>query len=135
MQLEDLLAVRPSDGPPGPVTGSVATGDGVHFALIAAQQLPELLGVWQEEASGAPDAQEQDGDEKPGGGSAAHSGTSAVWVRLADGQQTDSRRPVFQSFRCNLQGGNMSLGASACESSDYKMRVRIDLPTGSVAKE
>lgn len=88
MQLEDLLAVRPSDGPPGPVARSVAPVDGVHFPLVAAQQLPELLRVWQEEGSRARDAQEQEGDEKPGGGSAAHFGTSAVWVRLTDEQQT-----------------------------------------------
>lgn len=126
MQLEDLLAVRPSDGPPAPV----APGDGVRSPLVAAQQLPELLGVWQEDGGGARDAEEQDGDQEPGHGSRAHSGTSAVWVRRTDGQ-TDSRRRLFKGSRSNLQGGNMSLDVPACESSDYKMWVRMDLPTGS----
>lgn len=90
MQLEDLLAVRPLNGTPGPVARSVAPADGVHFPPIAPQQLPELLRVWQEEGSRACDAQEQEGDEKPGRGSAAHFGTSAVWVRLTDEQQTVS---------------------------------------------
>lgn len=88
MQLEDLLAVRPADGPPGPAARSAAPADGVHIPLIAAQQLPELLRVWQEEGRGARDAQEQEGDEKPGRGSAAHFGTSAVWVTRTDEQQT-----------------------------------------------
>lgn len=89
MQLEDLLAVRPSDGPPGPVARRVAPADGVRFPLIAAQQLPELLRVWQEEGSRVRDAQEQQReDEEPGHGSAGHFGTSAVWNKPSGGRQT-----------------------------------------------
>ncbi len=49
VQLEDLLVVRPADGSAGPVA-SCAVGDVlISFLLIAAQQLPELLRVGQEE--------------------------------------------------------------------------------------
>lgn len=89
MQLEDLLAVRPSDGATGPIARRVAPADGVHFPLVAAQQLPELFGVWQEEGSRVCDAQEQQGeDEEPGHGGAGRFGTSAVWIKLAKEWQT-----------------------------------------------
>lgn len=87
VQLEDLLTVRPADGPSGPIASRVAGAVLIHFLLVAAQQLPELLGVGQEDGGRVPDAQQQEGegeDREPGHGSAGHSDTSAVWVRLSD---------------------------------------------------
>lgn len=51
VQLEDLLTVCPADGTAGPVAGCVAAAALLRFPLVAAQQLPELIGVGQEEAS------------------------------------------------------------------------------------
>lgn len=51
VQLEDLLAVRPADGPSGPIARCVAVAVLVRFLLVAAQQLSELVGVGQEEGS------------------------------------------------------------------------------------
>lgn len=85
VQLEDLLAVRPADGSSGPVAGCVAGAALVRFLLVAAQQLPELLGVGQEERGRVPGAQQQGGEEsEPGHGGAGHPDTSAVRVGLSD---------------------------------------------------
>lgn len=51
VQLEDLLTVRPADGSSGPVASCVSGAVLVRFLLVAAQQLPELIGVGQEEGS------------------------------------------------------------------------------------
>lgn len=70
VQLQDLLAVRPADGPAAPAAAcSCCCSCAVHL-LIAAQQLPELRGVLQEEGGAVPDAEEQDGEggEQSGGG-------------------------------------------------------------------
>lgn len=51
VQLEYLLTVRPEDCSSSPAASCVASAVPVCFLLVAAQQLPELLGVWQEEGS------------------------------------------------------------------------------------
>lgn len=71
VQLQDLLAVRPADGPAAPADAcSCCRSCAVHFLPVAAQQLPELRGVLKEEAGGVSDAEEQDGEggEQSGGG-------------------------------------------------------------------
>lgn len=79
VQLKDLLTVGPEDGSSSPVTRRIAAIAGVNFPLVAAQQLPELIGVWQEEGGRISETQEQHrGDEEAGHGSAGHRGTSAV---------------------------------------------------------
>lgn len=110
MQLKDLLTVGPADGSPGPITRCVAGAVLAQSLLVAAQQLPELLGVWQKEGSRVRDAQEQDGEERePGHGSAGHSDTSTVWIGFSDcGRQRGvSERPSSESQTHNLQGGNI----------------------------
>lgn len=73
VQLQDLLAVRPADVSPAPAASRVAGAVLVGVLLVAAQQLPELLGVWQEEGGRVSDGQEQDGEDgEPGGGGAGH---------------------------------------------------------------
>lgn len=92
VQLDDLLTVRPADGPTGPIASRVAAGAVVVcFLLVTAQQLPELLRVRQEEGTRVPDAQQQEGegeDREPGHGSAGHSSTSAVWVWTVRAEET-----------------------------------------------
>lgn len=73
VQLQDLLAVRPADVSPAPAASCVAGAVLVGVLLVAAQQLPELLGVRQEEGGRVSDGQEQDGEDgEPGGGGAGH---------------------------------------------------------------
>lgn len=89
VQLKDLLTVGPADGSSGPVARCVAGAVLAQFLLVAAQQLPELLGVWQKKGSRVRDAQEQDGEERePGHGGVGHSDTSTVWTGFSDLQQT-----------------------------------------------
>lgn len=88
VQQEDLLTVRPADGSSGPIASRVAGSVLTRFPLVAAQKLPELLGVREEEGGRVPDTQQQEGegeDREPGhGGSTGHFDTSAVWVGLSD---------------------------------------------------
>ena len=80
VQLEDLLAVRPADGPSAPPPGRVAGAVPVCFLLVAAQKLLELLGVGQVEGSRVPYAQQQEGEHrKPGGGGGGGAGHSDNW--------------------------------------------------------
>lgn len=73
VQLDDLLTVGPADGSSAPVAGRVADAVPVRLLLVTAQQLPQLLGVGQEEGSRVPDAEQQEGqDRKPGHGGAGH---------------------------------------------------------------
>ncbi len=91
VQLEDLLAVRPADCSSGPTASRVAGAVLIRFLLVAAQQLPELLGIRQEEGGRVPDAQQQEGegeDREPGHGSAGHGDTSAVVGQTFRLQQT-----------------------------------------------
>lgn len=107
VQLEDLLTVRPADGSSGPIASGVAGAVVIRFLLVAAQQLPELLGVRQDERGRVPDAEQQEGeDREPGHDSAGHSEASEVWGGLSD----DSKLCVSaaaQGARHNLQRGNV----------------------------
>lgn len=70
VQLEDLLPVRPADGTSAPAAASILAGAVVtHFlVLVATQQLPELLGVGQEERRRASEPrEEQEGEERDEG--------------------------------------------------------------------
>ena len=74
VQLEDLLAVRPADGSAGPIARCVAGL--ICSLLVAAQQLPQLFGVGEEEERRVSDAQQQQGeDEEPGHGGTGHPDT------------------------------------------------------------
>lgn len=76
VQLEDLLTVGPEDCSSTPAASCVAGAVLLCFSLVAAQQFPELLGVWQEGGSWVPDTQHQEWDNvQPGHGSAGHSDT------------------------------------------------------------
>lgn len=73
VQLQDLLTVRPADGPAAPAAACSCcscVSCAVHFLPVAAQKLPELRGALQEEGGGVSDAEEQDGEggEQSGGG-------------------------------------------------------------------
>lgn len=67
MQLEDLLTVRPEDRSSSPAASCVAGAVPVCFLLVAAQELPEFLGVWQEEGSGVSGTQHQEQDNREPG--------------------------------------------------------------------
>lgn len=64
VQLQDLLAVRPADGPAVPAAACCRrrVPCAVHFLPVAPQQLLELRRVRQEEGGGVCDAEEQDGE-------------------------------------------------------------------------
>lgn len=67
VHLEDLLPVGPEDGAPAPAAACVAGAVQVRVLLVAAQQLPELLGVWQGEGSRVHDTEGQEPDNtEPG---------------------------------------------------------------------
>lgn len=71
VQLQDLLAVRPADGPPVPAAACSCCScisSAVHFLHVAAQQLPEPRGLPQEEGGGVAHAEEQDGEGREQGG-------------------------------------------------------------------
>lgn len=75
VQLQNLFAVRPENGSPGPVPSSAARTVLVSLLQVATQQLPQLLGVRQEEGKCVRDADQEEDEEQPDWSRAGHSDT------------------------------------------------------------